>query len=136
MIILDTCIFLRMILETARLPRKVADAVISAPVLGLPAISLWEVAMLVQKERISIPDPSLREWFQVVLSAPRLRVLPLTPEIASRSGTLNMHGDPADRLIAATALEYGCRLATTDEKLIELDWLPTIPEPVTPPPST
>jgi PIN domain nuclease of toxin-antitoxin system len=123
MIVLDTCIFLRMNLQPEKLSRAVVKAIEAESSLGLPVISLWEIAMLVQYQRLSIPDPSLREWFQVVLPAPKLRLLPLTPEIASRSGTLEMHGDPADRLIAATALEHGCRLATTDEKLTELSWL-------------
>jgi PIN domain nuclease of toxin-antitoxin system len=113
-------------LEPEKLPQPIADAIATEPTLGIAAISLWEIAMLVQYRRVSIPDLSLREWFHLTLPTPKLRLLPLTPEIASRSGTLDMHGDPADRLIAATALEHGCRLATVDDKLIELDWLKTL----------
>jgi len=124
-ILLDTHIFLWAHLEPEKLPLPIAYAINSEPVVGIAAISLWEIAMLVQHQRVSIPDASLLEWFRVILPTPRLCVLPLTPEIACRSGTLDMHGDPADRLIAATALEYGCRLATADRKLIGLDWLKT-----------
>jgi len=113
-------------LEPEKLPQAISDAIGTEPTLGIAAISLWEIAMLVQFRRISIPDSSLREWFRVALPSPKLRLLPLSAEIASRSGTLEMHGDPADRLIAATALEYGCQLATVDDKLIKLDWLNTV----------
>ena len=123
MILLDTHIFLWMNLEPEKLPRTIVEAIAAESMLGLAAISLWETAMLVQYRRISIPDKSLREWFHVTLSAPKLSLLPLTPEIADRSGTLDMHGDPADRLIAATAMEHSCRLATVDDKLTELYWL-------------
>jgi len=81
--------------------------------------------MLVQRKRIFIPNSSLLEWFYTALSTPKMFLLPLTPEIAARSETLDMHGDPADRLIAATALDYGCRLATMDRQLVGLDWLDT-----------
>ena len=126
MILLDTHIFLWMNLEQEKLPPALTHAIAAEPTLGLAAISLWEIAMLVQYRRVSIPDPSLREWFQVTLPAPKLRILPLTPDIASRSASLDMHGDPADRLIAATALEHGCRLATVDSKLTGLNWLDTV----------
>jgi PIN domain nuclease of toxin-antitoxin system len=124
-ILLDTHIFLWMCLEPERLPQPIANAIAAEQTLGVAAISLWETAMLVQRGRVSIPGPSLREWLRKMLFPPKLRLLPLTPEIASISGTLDMHGDPADRLIAATALEYGCRLATADSRLMGLGWLDT-----------
>jgi PIN domain nuclease of toxin-antitoxin system len=124
-ILLDTHIFLWMCLEPEKLPQPITNAIAAEQTLGVAAISLWETAMLVQRGRVSVPEPSLREWLRRVLFSPKLRLLPLTPEIASRSGTLDMHGDPADRLIAATALEYGCRLATADSRLMGLGWLDT-----------
>lgn len=126
MIVLDTNVFLRMHLEQDKLTKAMLDNINSAKILGIAAITLWEIAMLVQYNRVQIPDPSILSWFQIVLKAPKLRILPLTPEIAARTTTLEMHGDPADRLIAATALHHGCRLATFDELLIELEGLETI----------
>jgi len=81
-ILLDTHIFLWMNLEPEKLPQTIVRAIAAEPMLGLAAISLWEIAMLVKRQRIAIPDSSLLKWFHVTLSAPKLRVLPLTPEIA------------------------------------------------------
>ncbi len=126
MIILDTHIFLWMNLEPNRLPSHILDAIEAENRLGLAAISLWEIAMLVQYGRVTIPDRLLVDWFRIALAAEKLRVLPITPGIAARSGILEMHGDPADRLIAATVLEHDCRLATVDERLVNMRSLPTI----------
>lgn len=126
MILLDTHIFLWMNLQQERLTSGILNAVQEEKELGLAAISLWEMSMLVQYRRVSIPDPSLMDWFGIVLDAPKLLILPLTPRIAARSGTVSMHGDPADRLIVATALEHNCRLATVDERLLNMESLSTV----------
>ena len=57
-------------------------------------------------------------YLKQLLAALRLQILPITPDIAllSRSG-LFVHGDPADRLIGATALQLGAPLITADAKL-------------------
>jgi PIN domain nuclease of toxin-antitoxin system len=118
LILLDTHIFVWMNLQSREIPEKILSAIDEEDVLGLAAISLWEIAMLTRKGRIVLPQPLL-SWFREVLQTPKLTVLPLTPEIAARSELLDMHGDPADRLIAATALEYDVPLATVDRLLLE-----------------
>ena len=82
------------------------------------AISFWEVAMLREKGRVELPvDPS--EWRRAVIDD-GLVVLPVDSAIATRAGLLpDLHGDPADRLILATALE-GHQFVTADVRL--LDW--------------
>ena len=87
--------------------------------LAIADITLWELALLQERGRLQLPDevdPAF--YFKQLLAALRLAVLPITPEIAllSRS-SLFQHGDPADRLIAATALHGGWPLITADEKL-------------------
>ena len=73
-----------------------------------------------------MPDDSLVAWFGIALKTAKLRILPITPAIAARSASIEMHGDPADRLIAATAVEYTCRLATVDNRLLNLPSLSTV----------
>lgn len=127
MIVLDTHVFLWMNLEQERLPNHIMNAIQTEESLGLAAISLWETAMLVQYGRVTIPDDSLTAWFRIALSALKLRVPPPHPgNRGAVRGGLEMHGDPAGRLIAATAMGHGCRLATVDERLLNLKQLSTV----------
>lgn len=81
------------------------------------AISQWEVAMLAMKGRV-ILKPSIEHWFAENLESP-VSLAPLTSEISIISCNLpDFHGDPADRLIVATAISMGIPLITADEKII------------------
>ncbi len=120
MILLDTHVFVWLNVDKFRTPNHILQALADEEAAGLSAISLWEIAMLVQYGRLSLPGESLLSRFHAAVEAKDLQLLPLTPQIAARSGTLQMHGDPADRLIAAKAMELGCRLATVDERLLNL----------------
>jgi PIN domain nuclease of toxin-antitoxin system len=84
------------------------------------AISVWEVAMLEAKGRISLSRP-VEEWVRSALRAPGTRLLPLTPEIAVESTRLpgSAHGDPADRILIAAARVVGGRLATRDRTILD-----------------
>lgn len=125
MILLDTHIFLWAILQPERIPNTILDAIEKEREYGLAAISLWETAMLHERKRIDLPEPLL-PWLEQALERPSLRLIPLTHRIAARSAFLSMHGDPADRLIAATAIEYNCPLATVDKRLTNLSALKTV----------
>jgi PIN domain nuclease of toxin-antitoxin system len=81
--------------------------------------------MLVDKGRIYLSEPVLL-WLKRVLLQPKMQLIPISPEIAARSGALKIHGDPADRLIAATAIELRCPLATVDDNLSAFPELLTI----------
>jgi PIN domain nuclease of toxin-antitoxin system len=61
------------------------------------------------------------EWVKQALATPGLSLYPLNPEIAIESSRLpgRFHGDPADRLLAATARITGALLLTKDERLLE-----------------
>jgi PIN domain nuclease of toxin-antitoxin system len=129
LIILDTHIFIWLTEEgTERIPTSILSAIEAELVLGVSAISLWEVAMLENKGRIVLSIPLL-SWLREALAAPKMKLLPITPEVAARSGSLLMHGDPADRLIAATAIEHDCFLATLDGPLRLVPLLKTIAIP-------
>ncbi len=84
------------------------------------AISVWEVAMLEAKGRISLTRP-VDDWVQAALQAPGVQLLPLSPEIAIGSTRLPgvPHGDPADRILMASARHLGGRLATCDREILK-----------------
>jgi PIN domain nuclease of toxin-antitoxin system len=85
----------------------------------ISAISLWEVAMLASKNRIKFPI-GCKRWLQQALNAPGIQLIPITPEIAVDSTMLpgDFHGDPADRLITATARQIQATLLTRDNKIL------------------
>ena len=87
--------------------------------LRISVISIWELAMLEKRGRLALPM-NIRMWVEQALSKPGIAVAPLTPEIALESVHLpgEMHGDPADRMLLATARVLGARLVTKDAQLI------------------
>lgn len=88
-------------------------------------ISFWEIAMLFRKGRLRLPPHHTAEaYMQDIVQSLYLKVLSVTPAIAAlaESGIV-VHGDPADRLIGATALSYRYPLITADEKLHALSGL-------------
>jgi PIN domain nuclease of toxin-antitoxin system len=99
---------------------KTIDTAAASGSLLLSAISVWEVAMLVAKGRLQLFS-ECEQWVKRALATPGLTLVPLTPEIAIQSTRLpgTIHGDPSDRIIAATARVMGARLATCDENLID-----------------
>src|SRR5438552_17129195 len=72
--------------------------------LFLSDISLWEVSMLAKKGRIILGQPTLT-WLKNAIKSSNVHLIHLTPEISVESTELpgEFHGDPADRLIVATA---------------------------------
>jgi PIN domain nuclease of toxin-antitoxin system len=88
--------------------------------LAVCAISVWEVGMLEAKGRIQCGNDGL-DWVKKALSAPGLRLIPLSSEIAIESSRLpgGFHGDPADRILAATSRIMKATLLTKDLKLLE-----------------
>jgi len=82
----------------------------------LPAIGVWETAMLAAKGRLKL-QPDVDTWVSQNLEAP-VELEPLSSEISIRSSRLrDFHGDPADRLIVATALVLQMPLVTADRQI-------------------
>lgn len=80
-------------------------------------MSCLEVALLTRKGRIELPC-ALNRWFALALGESQIELLPLTPEIATISTELpDIHKDPADRIIIATAQSHKAMLATVDETI-------------------
>ncbi|MGL4943181.1 MAG: type II toxin-antitoxin system VapC family toxin [Thermoguttaceae bacterium] len=116
MILIDTHILVWLCGESNRLSAEAYRVIQTAGRMKFSAITLWEVAMLRSKERIELNKPML-EWLEDVCNNPEFEMVPITPRIAARSGDLKMHGDPADRIIVATALELGVPLLTADKAI-------------------
>ncbi|HEY0793975.1 MAG TPA: type II toxin-antitoxin system VapC family toxin [Chthoniobacterales bacterium] len=92
--------------------------------LGISAITVWEAAMLETKGRVRF-HPDLASRIREMLARNLCAVAPLLPEIAIASSQLeNFHGDPADRIIVATAKHTGSTLVTADGKV--LAWAATV----------
>jgi len=91
--------------------------------LGVSAISVWEAAMLVKGGRLEL-TLGVDELVRRCEALPGLCFLPVTPRIALASVALEpLHADPADRLIAATALAHRAVLVTKDTRLHAVDGL-------------
>ena len=84
----------------------------------MPAIAVWEVAMLEVKGRLSLEQP-IERWVADALAAPDYHLAELTPAIAVRSARLpgDLMTDPSDRMIVATAMDLKAPLATRDLKI-------------------
>ncbi len=107
-------------------PQHVTAAITVAAMTGgtfVSPISAWEVGLLSNPRgnRSALrfmPDP--RTWFAKLTARTGIRHAALTPDIAVDASYLpgSLHGDPADRLLAATARHLGAPLVTRDDKLI------------------
>ena len=129
MIILDTHVWVWWAHASERLTSPQARIIQASEtdVIGVSVISVWEIAKLVEYDRLELPCP-LREWFDKALSYPGIRVVELTPEIAIRSTELpgEFHRDPADQIIVATARVYDCPLITSDDKILKYPHVRTV----------
>jgi PIN domain nuclease of toxin-antitoxin system len=83
-------------------------------------ITAWEMGLLAARGRVSLLMTPQR-WFERLLEAPGLRLSEMTPNVLIASSFLpgKLPSDPADRIIAATAREYGYKLVTRDRPLLE-----------------
>lgn len=95
--------------------------------LGVSAISCWEIAKLVEYERLKLTCDVV-EWMNAALTLPGIQLIELTPEIAIASTNLpgEFHKDPADQIIVATANEYDLVLLTMDEKILKYEHVKTL----------
>jgi len=124
-IVLDTHALLWWTSEPRRLSRRAATEIARAERVGLPTIVFWEIALLVRKGRIELGVPPV-EWLERILQIPRCEALPLKAIVALQADGLDMHADPADRFIAATALHLGVPVITKDHLLADVKGLRTI----------
>ena len=117
-VLLDTHVVHWWSAEPERISEAATKALSEADELAVAAISWFELAWLARHERIAVTIP-VRSWLER-LSA-EIRTIGVTPAIADTAVSLpsTFPGDPADRLIYATAIERGWRLITKDRRLHE-----------------
>jgi PIN domain nuclease of toxin-antitoxin system len=126
LIVLDTHAWIWLSSDPHKLGRAGRAALRRERSRGVAAISCWEVATLAALGRITL-DRDPVAWMEESLQAEGLELLPLTPAVAAASAALrDVHADPADRLIVATALTHGARLVTRDRRIRELAGVRTI----------
>jgi PIN domain nuclease of toxin-antitoxin system len=102
--------------EPDRISAAATKAISDADELAVADISWFELAWLARHERIVVTIP-IASWLQQLAS--QVRTIPVTPAIANTAVNLpsSFPGDPADRLIYATATEHGWPLITKDRRL-------------------
>ena len=115
-VLLDTCALIWLGFNSEELTPKMREAIETASVLYVSPVSLWEIALKHKKGKLTLKT-SPREWYSRVQREYGIMFLPLTPGSAFRSVELpDIHNDPADRFIIATALENDLPVVTSDDK--------------------
>jgi len=122
LLLLDTHVLLWSGFKDPRLGRKTTAAINRAARegrIGISAITPWEIGLLASKKRINLHVDTL-VWIREALSKAGVRLAALEPEIAVESTRLpfEMHPDPADRILVATARQLGATLVTADKALL------------------
>ena len=118
MILLDTHAAIWFITDSGLGKRSqvLADEALANDCLAVSAISFWEISMLIAKRRIRSLESAHRVRKQVLDSG--ITEVPLTGDIAILAANLDLHGDPADRFIVATAIAGDATLITADQRLL------------------
>ena len=119
-ILLDTCAALWLgqpggLRETGE--AALQQAVLDGNAVFVSPITAWEVGLLVSRRRFSMSTDPLR-WFETLTARVRLAELSAKILVASSFLPQGELRDPADRIIAATAREFGYRLMTRDRPLL------------------
>ena len=122
MILLDTCALIWIVNNDPVLPAALTavERAVRAAELYLSPVTAWEIGTLVTRGRLVL-DVSAEVYVSRAFSRPGVQIAALTPEIAVRSSHLpgTLHGDPADRMLIATAMLMGLKLMTRDRRILD-----------------
>lgn len=112
--ILDTCALLWLATGDLRLSESSRKLIENATIVGVSAISAFEIGQKHRKGSLRLPAPP-SEWFHTIIHHHELAVIDLSADICLRATELpEIHRDPFDRLIIATAMSLGRPVITTD----------------------
>ncbi len=130
MIVLDTNVLIRWLVWPEKLSKKANNAIEKAKSkqeIIISSISIWEICLLVKSKRLNL-TVNLETWIEKLENLSYVQIVPIDNKIALKSVFLNsdFHKDPADRIIVATALVYGAKLVTKDQKILEYKEVETI----------
>lgn len=102
----------------SRKARKVIEKEMAEGEIVISAISAWEIAMLVEREKLVL-SMEVERWMATVAEIEAVRIVPMDVEVLVKSVNLpgEFHRDPADRMIVATARKFAAPLVTKDEKI-------------------
>ncbi len=117
MVLLDTHVLLWWFADEGRLSRRAAREIAKAGTVLVSAVSFWEIATLLRKGRIAL-DSDVYVWIADLLREDHIAMAPLSAQAALDAGLLpDFPGDPADRLLYATAQELIVPMVTKDIKI-------------------
>ncbi len=130
MILLDTHVLIWWIEKAGKLSSKANRKIEQAKKKGeilISSISIWEICMLIKKGKIKL-SMDVNSWIQQLESASYIKFIPLDNQIAAKSVELLdlIQGDPADRIIIATARQYGATLITSDKRILNYKHVQTL----------
>ena len=122
MILLDTSTLIWWTTALEKLSKKARDVIekeIKEGVFFVSSISIWEIYLLVKKEKEGF-SVDIDTWLEKVGSSPYINFIPVDNKIAAKSVMLPdfSNKDPADRMIVATALINGATLVTSDKRIL------------------
>jgi PIN domain nuclease of toxin-antitoxin system len=96
---------------------RMAERALADGALAASAITFWEIALLLSKARLGLAKP-IGQWRRDLLTS-GLVECPVDGEIGIAAAQLgDLHGDPADRIILATAVHHRATLVTADQRLL------------------
>ncbi len=123
-LLLDTHVWLWLVFAEPFIKPPALEALelaAASNLLWVSPISMWEIALKHSRGKLYLDRP-VRDWLVHAAAIPGLQLAPITPSIAAECAELPaaFHGDPADRILAATARSEGFTLVTHDKALISL----------------
>jgi len=130
MIVLDTHAWIWWVSSPellSKTAKKTIDEAITGKKIFISSISVWEVAILVARGRLEL-TMSPEDWIAASEALPFFDFVPVSNSIALKSVQLpgELHSDPADRIIIATAISLGAVLVTKDEKIRNYKYVKTV----------